>query len=351
MNPLLDMLSADLFPLHLALAFVFGTLWGSFFGLCIARIPADQSIVFPNSYCFACGQTIRWYDNLPLVSYWILRGRCRGCGTVFGFRHFFIELLSGFLFAWVFWERGYTPTILSAWIFTGILLISTFTDLDHWIIPDRVSLGGVVIGILLALIPFPHDESNIIWKAGPFPFYQDGWWTPVANAAIGALFGYAIMWFIGKIGSWIFRKEAMGGGDMKLLACIGAFLGITNCIYVLFLSSVLGVVFGVALMIIQRFSGQKVQNVAEGTTIAAADDLTRQALSALYPDADINASDALVPERNTLLGILSRQTPARVMRHHIPFGPHLAVAAFLVMLYHDKIEALMNAYFNFFQGV
>jgi len=350
MNPLLDIFDPGLFPLHLVLAFVFGSLWGSFFGLCIARIPAGQSIVMPNSYCFACGQTIHWHDNIPLLSYWLLRGRCRRCGTVFGIRHFVIELLSGLLFAWVFWERGYTPTILVSWIFTGLLVIATFTDLDHWIIPDRISLGGVVIGLVLALIPFPHTSAHIVWAAGPFPFYEDFYWTPLANAAIGAAFGYGIMWLIGRIGSWIFRKEAMGGGDMKLLACIGAFLGFVNCIYVLFLSSVLGVLFGIAILIFDKVRQRRQLAAMEEEEVGDADELATRALYALYPEIESQKPEFLIQEKNTLLSVLTRRPAVRAMRHHLPFGPYLAAAAFLVMLYHREIENLLGIYVNFFEG-
>lgn len=351
MNPLLDIFDPALFPLHLAFTFVFGALWGSFFGLCIDRIPAGQSIVKPDSYCFACGKTIRWFDNIPLLSYWLLKGRCRHCGTVFGLRHFFLELLSGFLFAWAFWQRGYTPTILVSWIFTGLMVIATFTDIDHWIIPDRISIGGVVIGLVLALVPFSHGLDNIVWSAGPFPIHEDDWWTPVANAAIGAAFGYGIMWLIGRIGSWIFRKEAMGGGDMKLLAAIGAFLGFTNCIYVLFLSSVLGVIFGVGMLLADKVRGSRRPSAMHATAIPAPDELATRALSALYPEIETEKPGFLVSERSTLLSILTRQKPAPPMRHHLPFGPYLAAAGYLVMIYHEQIEGLVTVYFNLFQGI
>ena len=349
---LLDVLDPTLFPVHLAFVFVFGSLWGSFFGLCIARIPAGQSIVFPNSYCFACGQTIRWYDNIPLLSYWFLRGRCRDCGTTFGLRHFMIELLSGLLFAAVFYMHGYTPMILVYWIFTGLLIIATFTDIDHWIIPDSISLGGTVIGILLALIPFPHDNSNIVFAAGPFPLHEDAWWTPAANAVVGAAFGYAVMWLIGKIGSWAFKKEAMGGGDIKLMACFGAFLGFTNCFYVLFLASVLGVIFGVSLILCDRLTSRTSQTCPTGPTgkvERTAAELSQRALAALYPDADVDDVNAFSRERSTLISIFSPRPQKRAMRHHLPFGPYLAAAALLVMLFHERISEWISVYMNLFQ--
>ncbi len=354
-----EILDPQLYPLHVAFWFVFGSLWGSFFGLCVARIPAGQSIVLPNSYCFSCGQSLRWYDNLPLLSYWILRGRCRDCGTTFSIRHFMIELISGLLFAWVFiafvpkdhLASGYVPTLPVAWVFTGLLLIATFTDLDHWIIPDSISLGGTVLGLILSAIPFPHSTSNIIYQAGPFPWGHDFWWSPLANACVGAAFGYGIMWLIGRLGTLIFRKEAMGGGDIKLFACIGAFLGFMNCVYVLFIASVLGVIFGVSMIIAARLHRRREQDQVDAAGEPSAEDLTHAALEALYPEQDVDQSPALQPQRNLLLNILTQRPPAPTLRHHLPFGPHLAMAAFLVMLYHEHIQKLVTLYLDFSSGL
>jgi len=365
MGLIFDFFGPRFFPLHLILVFAFGSLWGSFFGLCIARIPAGLSVVSPGSYCFACGQAIRWNDNLPLLSYWLLRRRCRSCGTVFSSRHFWIELLSGLLFAWAFWARGYTPTILVSWIFTGFLLVGAFTDIDHWIIPDRVSLGGAAMGILLAAIPFPEAareavalgrdvfySDNIIWEAGPFNPWGHAFWVGPANAAAGAAFGYGILWIIGKVGSLIFRKEAMGGGDIKLFAGIGAFLGIVNCLYVLFVSSLLGVAIGLSLILISRLrQARKAHSGSDQTPAIDAETLTARTMACLYPDEDPQDRTAHASERNVVLNVLSQPPPRRAFRHHLPFGPYLAAGAYLVMLYHPWITEFVKSYINFFGGV
>ncbi|MCX7012451.1 MAG: prepilin peptidase [Candidatus Sumerlaeota bacterium] len=359
-----DFLSPELFPIHLLFVFIFGSLWGSFFGLCIARIPAGQSIVSPGSYCFACGEPIGWRHNIPLISYWQLRRRCYICGTVFGSRHFWIELLSGLLFAWAFWARGYTLTLFISWVFAGLLLVASFTDIDHWIIPDRISLGGTVIGLVLAAIPFPNAQrewmifgqpafyrDHLIWEAGPFNmWFAPSWRVGVGNAAVGAAFAYGLMWAIGKIGSLLFRKEAMGGGDVKLFACIGAFLGAVNCVFVLFISSLFGVVIGVALILIGRLRERRLTRKSEPSRAADTDieTLTAGAMDCLFPE-DESADRALhAGERAVLLNVLSQTPPKRAFRHHLPFGPYLAAAAYLVMLYHPWITEFVKSYLNFF---
>lgn len=351
----------DLFYVHLTMVFVFGSICGSFFGLCIARIPAEQSIVAPGSYCFACGKSIVWKDNIPLISYWMLRGRCRWCGTAFSSRHFWIELLSALLFALVFYTRchpdhgGYTLTVVASLAFTGLLLVAAFTDIDHWIIPDGISIGGAVAGIALAFIPFSKDAQNIVYMAGPFGpagiFYIDAaaWWVAPANAAFGAAFGYGIIWLLGRLGSLLFRKEAMGGGDLKLMACIGAFLGYLNTIHVLFVGSFLGAIIGIALILWGRW--KTTRNRVEETEAdrSQAEDLATRAIQAIFPDDESGEDAAPRPEQAALRNLLEKPPARPVSRHHLPFGPYLAAAAFLIMLYHEHLTEFINSYLNVFR--
>jgi len=359
----LDFFTPDLFWLHAAMVFAFGALWGSFFGLCIARIPAGQSIVVPGSYCFSCGKEIVWYDNIPLYSYVALGARCRWCGTVFSSRHFWIELLSGVLFVWAFHAQGYTLNLIPTWIFIGLLVISTFTDLDHWIIPDRVSLGGAAIGIVVAFIPWPAasqmaiefrpsaEFDNIVFHAGPFNAWSEAWWTAPANAIFGAAFGYSLMWAIGKIGTLLFRKEAMGGGDMKLLACFGAFMGYINCLYTLVLACLLGSVIGISLIVYGRWQTRRMQDAGKGEDLDAQDSeaLAIKAMASLYPDYDAE-DPARRPERKALLHLLTQPSAGKVFRHHLPFGPYLAAGAFLVLLYHHVFKRCVDAYLSLSGG-
>jgi leader peptidase (prepilin peptidase)/N-methyltransferase len=344
-----DILDPALFPIHLFFAFVFGSLWGSFFGLCIARIPAGQSIVSPGSYCFACGKTILWHDNIPLISYWLLRGRCRACGTVFSSRHFWIELLSAVLFAWAFRALGYTWMVLPAWALTGLLIVATFTDVDHWIIPDRVSLGGAALGIAIAALPFPRDAHNVWFQAGPF--VEEVWWTSPANALVGAAVGYVALWLIAKIGSAVFRKEAMGGGDVKLFACIGAFVGAVNLVYVLFLSSFLGVIVGVMLILVNRWRSARLSDEPEQSAGRNPERLADAALAHLEADDEPTEAKERAEQRKVLLNLLTQPTPKRTFQHHMMFGPYLAAGGYLTMLYYPKIEGIVYAYLNFFGGM
>ena len=138
--------------LHLSMTFIWGACLGSFFNVCIYRIPLGLSLSFPGSHCYRCGHPVRWFDNIPLLSYWILRGRCRHCGATFSIRYFVVELLTALLFSLCFYKIGYSLAFLPALILVSLLIIATFTDLDHWIIPDRISLGGLAAGLLLAAI-------------------------------------------------------------------------------------------------------------------------------------------------------------------------------------------------------
>ena len=144
---------------------IFGLIWGSFFNVCIYRIPAGKSVVLPGSHCGNCGTFIRWYDNIPLVSYLLLRGNCRDCGMHFSARYFFVELLTGVLFLGIFLKFGVTWTLPFHLIFASLLFIGIFTDIDHFILPDRFTLGGAAYALVVALILGRHaiiaDEMKL----------------------------------------------------------------------------------------------------------------------------------------------------------------------------------------------
>lgn len=228
----------------------FGACIGSFLNVCIYRIPREESVIHPRSHCPQCQGQIPWFLNIPVLSYLLLRGRCRDCGHPIAFRYPLVESLTALLFVLIWLQAlpfeaarplGLRPLESFAlvpvfWLFAGGLMLGTFVDFDHMIIPDRVTLGGIVAGLALsAALPVMHSAT--VWHQG------------LLRAAIGMATGWGILWGVGVLGRLIFRKEAMGFGDVKLMGAIGAFLGWRAVLFTLVASSLLGSIAGVALMV------------------------------------------------------------------------------------------------------
>jgi leader peptidase (prepilin peptidase)/N-methyltransferase len=209
------------------LAFCLGASIGSFLNVCIYRIPADESVIRPASRCQGCQTPIAWYDNIPIVSWVILRGHCRRCRQAIAVRYPFVEAATGALALLALWRLGATPAALVAFAFTAALLLITFIDLDHLFIPDEVSLPGVLVGLALSALPYGIG---------------------LANSAIGAALGGGLLWLV----AWSYERstgtEGMGLGDVKLLAMIGAFLGWQAIPVVLVVASIGGSVAGIAVI-------------------------------------------------------------------------------------------------------
>ena len=219
--------------------FVLGTAFGSFFNVCIHRLPREESIAWPASRCPSCRKPILWRDNIPLVSFLILRGRCRQCGAGISPRYFVVELVSGLFFLWSWLYFGFTARALEAAVLFSLLMVATVVDLEHQIIPDEVSVGGLCFGLLLSiLMPSIHGEA-VRWRS-------------LADSAIGLLAGGGLIYVTGAIGNWVFRKESMGGGDVKLLAMLGSFLGWQKVVLVFLLAPVLALPLGLFLKFVKR---------------------------------------------------------------------------------------------------
>jgi leader peptidase (prepilin peptidase)/N-methyltransferase len=218
------------------MAFVGGACIGSFLNVCIHRIPREESIVHPRSRCPACGHPITWRDNIPLVSYFLLKTRCRHCGAAISPRYFVVELLTAFLFLAVWNHYGLdarTPVYL---LMVSGLILGTFVDLDHMIIPDRVSLGGMAAGLLCSgLVPDLHGQADA--------------WLGVRDAAVGLAAGSGILLLVAWLGRRLLKKDAMGLGDVKLLGAIGAFLGWPGVLFTVMLSSLVGSAAGVGMIL------------------------------------------------------------------------------------------------------
>ncbi len=223
-----------------AVAFGFGACIGSFLNVCIYRIPAGKSVVRPGSHC-ACGQPVRWFDNLPILSWLLLRGRARCCGRPFSVRYPAVELLTALVFLVCALEFG-PGKALGAMLFASMLIAASFIDIDHMIIPDRFSIGGAVVGVVLSvLVPSLHGYTAPASVDPALGHLLAGLQAGI-DSVLGMFVGSALVLWIALLAEKILRKEAMGFGDVKLLGCIGAFLGWKGAVCAVFGGAVLGVI-------------------------------------------------------------------------------------------------------------
>jgi leader peptidase (prepilin peptidase)/N-methyltransferase len=226
------------------IAGLFGLLIGSFLNVCIYRWPRDLSVVRPRSACTECEKPIAWYDNVPILSYLLLQGRCRKCGARIHWRYPLVELLTALCFAYFVHRAGLTVEAAKYCVFAAILIALIFTDLDMLILPDELTIGGFLIGLVLALFT-PVPDSTFHTLATLLGFQLTPRLGMLGEALFGALVPASFIWF----GGWLFEKlrhkEGLGFGDVKMLAMIGAFLGIRGALLTIVLGSVAGSVIGV----------------------------------------------------------------------------------------------------------
>lgn len=216
-------------------AFVFGTLWGSFGNVVIVRMPKNENLVFPRSHCTKCQTSIPWHLNIPIFSWILLKGRCQKCKQKFSIRYPIVEFLMGLCFASLFYCYGWSFFTFEYFIFSFGLITASFIDIDHMILPDRLTLSGIVIGLIGAFI-------------NPDRSFLDAFW----GVFVGGGFLLAISYFY-----WIVRKmEGMGGGDIKLIAWIGSVCGLQSILFVIIVSSLIGLVVG-SFYIFQSKKGLK----------------------------------------------------------------------------------------------
>lgn len=231
--------------------FIIGLIVGSFLNVCIHRMPRAESIVFPPSGCPYCNNKIQWYDNIPLLSYILLKGHCRYCNVKIPLRYFIVELLTGLFFLFLFYHYGVSPTPVGGGlafnmakaikffiysVFSCFLFIAAFVDIKYRIIPDEISLGGVILGLILSFT-FPQMHASGVHL------------TALTQALIGVFCGAGITYLTGVIGTIIFRKEAMGLGDVKLMGMIGAFLGWKLSILAFFIAPFFGAAYGIIVLL------------------------------------------------------------------------------------------------------
>lgn len=203
-----------------------GAMLGSFLNVCILRWPRDESVVRPRSRCPGCNQLIAWYDNIPVLSWLLLRGRCRRCQTTISVQYPLIELATALLWAWMGWRYGPTALAVRHAVFATLLLGIAMTDARDYIIPHEFTFGGLAVGLALAFVVAPGG---------------------LTGAVFGACVGAGLLYFVGLLGRLVLRREAMGGGDVAMLAMVGGYLGWEAVLATVFLGAVVGLVLELAL--------------------------------------------------------------------------------------------------------
>ena len=232
------MMGFNYFFMFTIFVFIFGACIGSFLNVCIYRIPENNSIVTPGSFCPVCKQSIPFYCNIPILSYVFLKGRCKFCHNPISIRYPFIETLTGIFAVLLFYKFGIGLTMVYWFVFISVLITISFIDIDHQIIPDIISLPGILIfASSFYFLPEMTIKDTIL---GIF-------------AGGGSLYAVAFLYFLIK------KQEGMGGGDIKLLAMIGAATGIKGVFFIIFAGSLLGTFFGILIMVYTRIADSKLK--------------------------------------------------------------------------------------------
>lgn len=214
----------------IALATLLGAVIGSFLNVCIYRLPLGRSIVWPASACDACGRELSWYENLPIVSWTALGAKCRTCKTPLSIQHPIVEAMTAAMFGLAAWYYGPTLLLASRLVFGCALIVLFAIDLEHQLLPNAITLPGIVAGFAFSLVTEP------------------GW----VASAIGILVGGGMLWLVAEVYYRIRHEEGLGMGDVKMLAMIGAFVGWKLTLVTLMMASLAGSVVGVALIASQR---------------------------------------------------------------------------------------------------
>jgi leader peptidase (prepilin peptidase)/N-methyltransferase len=232
------------------LAALAGLLIGSFLNVCIYRLPRDLSVVTPRSFCPECDHGIAWYDNVPLLSFAVLRGRCRNCKARISFRYPIVELLTAICFFLAVWLRptGIDAVAIKYCIFCAIIVALIFSDIEEFILPDEFTLGGTVAGLVIAyLIPSQVGIWHYFLRS-----LNNQRISSVAEAAFAAAFSSFALWIVGFLYQKIRHREGLGLGDVKMVAMIGAFLGLSGVLTTLILGSLMGALIGLGYIVIAR---------------------------------------------------------------------------------------------------
>ncbi len=268
--------------------FIFGTFIGSFLNVCIFRIPYRKSVLYPGSRCFLCLSPIKWYHNLPVLGYLILGGKCHYCNQSFSARYAVIELIMGLISLSLFVRTPDFYSYLVLMYFMGAVVVLSFIDIDHWLLPDRITLPSVLLGVIFSVFVFVLPSGNYI---------------DIKSSLAGAFIGFSVLFSLGFIATKIIGKEALGGGDIKFMAMIGAFLGWKAFIPVLLMAALQGAIFGIFQIIYSKFRKKRLT-------------LNNNGIYSVFKDK----SDMFTPTS-----------------HHIPFGPFLGLAAYQYIIWGNSL--------------
>jgi leader peptidase (prepilin peptidase)/N-methyltransferase len=243
-------------------SFWLGACIASFLNVVIWRVPRGESIVTPPSHCPKCGSSIRWWQNIPILSWLALRGKCANCRAPISPRYILVEMLGGVLFLAAFllvvlrgagWfsvldcgVAGDAAAVLVLWIWISLMIAGSFIDFDHQLLPDFTTVGGMVLGLAFSLV----QAAWLACAAGGRG--RDAAWIPFAWSLAGLVFGFGLLWLVRWIGSKAFRREAMGMGDVFLMGAVGALFGPIAVLVTLILSSVFGSVVGIGMILLSK---------------------------------------------------------------------------------------------------
>ena len=346
------------------IVFLYGLVFGSFLNVCIYRLPRGESVVRPRSRCPGCGNTISAWRNIPIVSFLLLRGRCGSCGSPISWRYPAVELLTGLLLVALYFRFGLTSCFIVNALFVCLVVVLVFTDLDRRILPDILTKGGLVAGILLSPLQDPSILGmELLPESFPDLVRQVG--NPVLSSLAGVLFGAGFLWSV----AWLYLKirkiEGMGFGDIKMIAMIGAFLGWQLTWLTILLGSLLGAVLGGGYMVVGKFwsdeedHGDSGSGLSRGAkrkvvekidiNLASAEEL--QKLPGVGPDLaeriiDFGLESGPYKRKTDLLGVEGiGQREYELLRDRItarfllPFGTFLGIAAIAAAFFGpDMIE-------------
>ncbi len=251
----------SMLPVLSLFSFALGACVASFLNVVIWRVPRGESIVRPPSHCPKCGAAIRWYQNIPILSWLVLRGKCANCRAPISPRYILVELLGGCLFLAAFYKYGlvflgYEPLwcpfvrLVLMWIWIALMIVGSMIDFDHKLLPDFVTVGGMVLGVVgngffsWVMFAYPPDVTFTL----PSTYFL----CPIKQSLLGLSFGFGLLWLIRYLGSKVFRREAMGLGDVFLMGAVGALFGPLAVLVTLMLSSVFGSVVGLSLIALSK---------------------------------------------------------------------------------------------------
>lgn len=253
-------------PIDAALAAVFGLVVGSFLNVCIYRLPRDFSVSYPRrSFCPNCGRKIPWYENVPVLSYLLLLGQCRGCKFHIPVRYPLVEILTAAAFYFAVYVYGFSGAAISLAIFCSLLIVLLFTDLETRILPDEITLGGAFAGWILAiLVPLPPSFVSLLLPSARTPAGES-----LVSSLAGGLLPALGLWLIGELYFRLRHREGLGFGDIKMILMIGAFLGLENTVLTIIIGSVAGSLIGIAALLIKGREAAKYE-LPFGTFLAAA---------------------------------------------------------------------------------